>query len=165
MAIAPELARIYASAPVDEDYLETLTLSHPLFSRTFYFTNKPTAFDARLENGTLVTFEPFPFVVKLPSANGSGQQDLGIAIDNVDRTIGDELERASGDPTETIAATYRVYASSDLSAPGNVPIALSISSVALQAERVDANAARTDVLNKRFPAVLYDVRRFPGLDR
>lgn len=166
MSVSPELQRLYASAPTGVELVETVELAHPLFARTYYLTNGPAAFAAPLApGGEPVTFEPFPFAVKLPGSNPGGNQDLGLVLDNVDRVIVEELERANAAPAERIAATYRVYASDDLTGPGSDPVALSIADVSAGLTRVEATASRTDVLNKRFPAVLYSVDRFPGLDR
>lgn len=166
MTVTPELQRLYASAPAADRLLETLELAHPLFAATHYLTNAPEGFAAALEaGGDPVEFVALPFAARQPGADGSGKQELALVIDNVDREIVEELERASADPTTRIAATYRAYAASDLTRPGAEPIALSISEVSAGLARVEATAGRTDVLNKRFPGVLYTVARFPGLDR
>lgn len=165
MAVSLSLQRIYASAPVDDGLRETLELSHPQFLQSHYITNEPAAFTATLETGATVEFAALPFAARLPGSNAQGQQDLQLVIDNVDREIIEELERAATLPTERITVTYRAYAASDLTQPGATPIALSITSVSAGVTTVEANAGRTDVLNKRFPAVLYDVQQFPGLDR
>jgi len=165
MAVSPALQRIYASAPAGATVWETLEIYHPLFLQRHFVTNTPLAFTARLETGDLVTFETLPFAARQPGSNGSGQQDLALVLDNVDRELIEELERASLDPTTRIEVTYRAYASDDLEAPGSEPIALSISEVSAGLAQVEATAGRTDVLNKKFPAVLYTVAQFPGLDR
>lgn len=165
MTVSPELQRLYASAPADAELWETLELAHPLFASTHYVTNAALPFTAKLETGASIEFLCLPFAAVLPGANAGGNQDLGLVIDNVDREVIDELERASADPSERIRATYRAYSSDDLEGPGSDPIALSISDISVGLTRAEATATRTDVLNKRFPAVLYDVARFPGLDR
>jgi Domain of unknown function (DUF1833) len=165
MTISPELQRLYASAPAGETILETLELRHPRFAQSWFITNAALPFTARLETGQTIEFITLPFSAKLPGANPGGQQDLVLVIDNVDREIIAELERAAADPTNRISVIYRNYASGDLSAPGSDPIALSISDVAASATRVEATASRTDVLNRRFPSVLYETGLFPGLDR
>lgn len=165
MPVSEELQRIYASAPAGETLLETLELAHPLFARTFYVTNAPEPFTATLETGATVDFETLPFAARQPTSDGQGNQDLGLVIDNVDREILEQLELAIANPRERIAVTYRCFASGDLSAPGSDPIALSISEVSAGLTTVDATAGRADVLNRKFPAVLYEIGQFPGLDR
>lgn len=165
MTVTPQLQRIYASAPDKTAIWETLELRHPLFASTHFVTNTALPFTARIETGQMIDFITLPFTAKLPGANPGGTQDLVLVIDNVDREIIDELERASADPTQRISVTYRAFASDDLTRPGSDPIALSISDIAASTPRVEATATRTDVLNRRFPSVLYEVGLFPGLDR
>ena len=165
MTVSPELQRLYASAPDDGEIRETLQIFHPLFLNSHFITNGPAAFSAQLETGELVEFISLPFAARQPNSDGGGQQDLALVIDNVDREIIEELERASVDPSTPIAITYRAYAASDLTGPGSDPIELSISEVAAGLTTVQATAGRADVLNKKFPAVLYDIAQFPGLDR
>jgi hypothetical protein len=165
MAVSLALQRIYASAPADAQIWETLELRHPLFAKVHYVTNTALAFPATLETGEAVTFETLPFAARQPGSNAGGQQDLALVIDNVDREIIEELERASADPQTRVSVIYRAFASDDLSAPGSDPIALSITEISAGLTTVEATAGRTDVLNKKFPAVLYDIHQFPGLDR
>lgn len=165
MPVSAELQRLYASAPSHEEIWETLQLSHPLFAATHYITNAALPFTATLETGAPADFITLPFAVRLPTSDAGGNQDLALVIDNVDREIIDELERAAADPSERISVIYRAFASGDLSQPGATPVALSISAISAGLTSVEATAGRTDVLNKRFPAVLYTIAQFPGLDR
>lgn len=165
MPVSLALQRIYASAPIGAAVWETLELRHPLFSQSWFVTNTALPFTATLETGAVVNFQTLPFAAKLPGSNANGRQDLALVLDNVDRELIDELERAGADPTTRISIIYRAFASDDLSAPGSDPIALSISEVSAGLTTVEATAGRTDVLNKKFPAVLYTIAQFPGLDR
>lgn len=165
MPVSEELQRIYASAPAGEMPLETLQLAHPLFSQSWFITNHSAGFSATLETGETVDFIALPFAARQPNSDGSGNQDMGLVIDNVDREIIEELERAIADPSQRIAVTYRAFASGDLSAPGSEPISLSITEISAGLTTVEATAGRADVLNRKFPAVLYEIGQFPGLDR
>lgn len=165
MTVPDSLARIYASAPADDDYIETLEIAHPLFTRRHLIANEAYPFDAILEDGSTVTFTPFPFSARLPAQSGQGNQDLVLAIDNCDQSLLDELELAASGPTDLVSAIYRRYVRSDLSAPAFVLPALAMAEIAATAEQVSATATRTDVLNRPFPSVIYTVAAFPGLDR
>ena len=165
MVISAELARVYASAPADDDVVETLELAHPNFTKTWFLVREPYPFDATLETGAAVTFEALPFAVVLPAKSGEGQQDLGISIGNIDLVLIDELERANDDPTTKISATYRAYVSSDPSAPAFVLPALALSEIIASETVARGTATRTDVINRPFPSVLYTIQLFPGLDR
>jgi hypothetical protein len=165
MTVTPELQRLYASAPAGEELFETLEISHPAFLATHYITNAALPFTAALETGEVVDFISLPFGAVLPAESASGTQDMSLVIDNVDREILEELERAATQPTTRISVVYRAYSSVDLSAPGSDPVSLSITEVSANLTSVQATAGRSDVLNKKFPAVLYTVATFPGLDR
>jgi hypothetical protein len=165
MTVSPSLARVYASAPADDDYIETLELAHPLFSQSHFVARQPYAFNATLEDARYVTFQPFPFSAQLPAQSGSGQQDLILAIDNVDQSIIAEIELANGDPTTKVSAIYRVFTASNLAAPAFVLPALAMSDIVATDTQVSGTASRTDVLNRPFPSKLYTIALYPGLDR
>jgi hypothetical protein len=154
-----------ASAPVGESIIETLELRHSLWPAPYYLTTWPQAFDAQLEDGALATFKTFPFAVSLPTVDGAGQQDMQITITNADQEIADAVRLAHQDPSENIEAIYREFLGSDLGAPQSAPVRLVFDAIQITEEAVSGIAGRSDVLNRRFPGVWYDVQHFPGLDR
>jgi hypothetical protein len=164
MAITPELARIYTSAPDGEAFFETLELSHPAFAAS-HFVTPAEAFAATLEDGRAVSFIRVPFQLQLPGSSAQGPGALVFTIDNVDREIGDELERAAAQSRDPIMLTWRVFVSSDLSQPAADPIRLEVRDVEATAATVSAQAIPYDAVNRRWPSVLFDTRLFPGLDR
>ena len=166
MPITAELKRVYASAPVDTRYVETLALWHSTWDRVHYITNDVQAWIFALENGALVEFRVIPFLVVLPTQDGKGQQDLAITIENIGREIMDYIELASTRPSEPIAVTYRVYLDRPNSAPQNdPPLALTVSSLVVGLDAITGTATRADTLNRQFPSVLYRLDTYPGLDR
>jgi hypothetical protein len=154
-----------ASAPSAETILQTLELRHPLWPVPFYLTNYPLAFAAMLETGAAVTFRPFPFAVVLPSVDGAGQQDMQVSLTNADQQIADAIRAAHKDPTTNIEAVYREFLGTDQGAPQSAPIRLVFDAIQVTEDAVSGVAGRSDVLNRRFPGVWYDVQHFPGLDR
>jgi hypothetical protein len=163
------LRTAYASAPAGTDIWPTLELSHPYFTQTWYLTSAPAAFSATLETtgNPIVTFQPFPFAVVLPTVDGAGQQDLQVTLTNADQTIADEIQRAHHYPTLLITAVYREFLSTlgSTQLPQSAPLRLAFTSIQITEEAVSGIAGRSDVLNRRFPGVWYDVALFPGLDR
>ena len=159
------LQTVYASAPAGQDILQTLELSHPLWAAPYYLTNYPTLFVATLDTGPTVTFMPYPFAVQLPVVDGAGTQALQVTLTNADPLIRQAVEAAHADPTTRITAVYREFLGAALGAPQSAPLRLSFSTIQITEESVAGVANRSDVLNRRFPAVWYDVKRFPGLDR
>lgn len=160
------LRRAFNSAPNDEQIIETLELSHSMFSKTWYLASNSTApTPYGLETGAQVLFQPLPFTVKLPNSDAQGGQTLSISLANAGREMVQEIEAAATKPDERIVVVYRVYLLSDLSYPQNLPIRLSLDSIAMTDEAIQAQAGRSDVLNFKFPNKTYVAQQFPGLDR
>ena len=166
MPISQALKEIYASAPTTQQYVETLSFSHSLFSQTYYMTSDNRAWDFLLETGQLVKFLPVPFRIVLPTIDGQGQQDMALTIANIGRDLVDPLESAIARPSEPIRCTYRVYIDQDSTSPQNTPpLTLIITGISVTKEAVSATATRTDVLNRAFPYLTYRYTQFPGLRR
>jgi hypothetical protein len=165
MPISAELKRVYASAPQDTRYIETLQLSHSLFPRSYWLTNDLQEWDFALETGALQRFQIVPFAAVPPTNDGKGQQDLQIVIDNVGREAMAAIEAAAMRPDENIVVVYRVYVDRTASPPQNDPLVLSLQNIQIKLESITAAATRADVLNRPFPSVVYRTELYPGLDR
>lgn len=170
MTISQDLRRVYASAPFDRRYVETLELTHPLFPRAYFLTNDAQAWQFLIRAGDTPfqaqDFMPVPFKVVQPASDGKGQQDLQLVIDNVGREAMDAIEAAAANPTINISVTFRVYLDIPLSAPQiDPPILLALQSVVITLDAISGTATRADVLNRPFPTELYRVDLFPGLNR
>lgn len=163
MTLSPELIKVYASGGVDDIYVETLSLIHPLFTKTWNIVNNTDSIEATTETGEVVNFEAYPFFATLSGTGETGNQDIELAISNVDRRPIDEIERASENPTQQIQLIYRVYILDDLSQPGNVIDGLSIADVAVVEDQIIARASPSDLLNRVFPSRVYTSQLFPGL--
>jgi len=161
------LRTAYASAPAGVDIWATLELAHPSWPAHYFLTSAPAPFTATLETGPTVTFQPFPFAVVLPNVDGAGQQDMQVTLTNADQAIADAVQLAHQDPTQQITAVYREFLSTGdtTQPPQSAPLRLAFSSVQITEDAVAGVAGRSDVLNRRFPGVWYDVAMFPGLDR
>lgn len=166
MPITPELKRVYASAPTDVRYVETLGLWHPNWDRVLYFNSDVQAWQFALETGESVLFEAVPFTLVLPRQDGKGQQDLQIGLENIGREAMDRIEAASATPSEPIQVTYRVYLDRPNSKPQNdPPLYLTLSNVHVGLTVITGTATRADTLNRNFPSVVYRLDTYPGLDR
>lgn len=166
MTISNELKEIYASAPTDKRYVETLELTHSQFSKRWLICNELISWDFVDENGAPLTFQPLPFGVKLPNQDNGGSQELVISIANTGLEMMDELEAAQTIPTENIQCIYRIYKDTVNTAPQiDPPIRLSISDVTADIETISATASRFDILGRAFPTVIYHPEDFPGLVR
>lgn len=166
MPISAELKKIYASAPTDKRYIDTLEFRHSRFSQTYHFTNDTRAWKFMDELLQPRVFEVMPFKIVLPSTDNKGNQDLRVAVSNIGRIMMDELEAANSLPTEPIRCIYRVYIDYEGCIPQNdPPLELTITDVVAEREQITAVARRADILNKAFPYPIYRIDMFPGLDR
>lgn len=166
MPVSNEIKRIYASAPTDLRYVETISLHHSQFSQDWYLNNDDRDWAFDIEDETNHTFLSTPFQLKLPTNNTEGGQELNIVFANFGRAILDELEAAAQVPSEPIQAVYRIYTNVENSPPQNdPPLTMSIHGISVDDSFVTATAGRFDILNKRFPRILYNTDHFPGLKR
>lgn len=175
MAISPELRRLYASAPYNSVFKQTLQLYHPAFTQQYYLTNYPEAVTG-VSLGTLppdvpadptfTEFMPWPFKAVEPDNDARGQQDLRLALANVDPTIMDELQRAAtSGSTRPIDCLYRVYIDDDPDPNPDPPLYLFLSAIEANYTQISATATRADVVNAEFPRVFYTISGFPALQR
>ena len=167
MTISTELQAVYATAPVDVYYIETLSLEHPAFENGIRFlTNHNGGWIGDMGDGVVATYEYAPFAAVPPANADQGNVTLQVGIDNAGRELMLELERLSLVPSQPIEVVYRVY----LSNAGGVlqndpPLKLSVSSVTATTDIVAFSATLTNLRNRPFPAVLYTTEQFPGLER
>lgn len=168
MPISLALQRVYASAPVDDHYIECLSISHPSMAfTTRYITNELGGVTAGLEDaGGNQLFDYLPFAVMPPRAAEEANLQLQVQIDNVSRDLIDELEAAATDPTTPLEVIYRVYLATDLTVPQNdPPTKLDIRGVTVTNTTVAFTAGITNLRGRPFPSQLYTTELFPGLLR
>jgi hypothetical protein len=169
-AMSAALQEAYASAPVDSIIHHTLELWHPGFTDPIRVVRDRTALDARLEvdaardGGEIVTFVAYAFDIVPPDQTTSGLPQCVIEIDNVSREIVAQIDLAVAQP-EPIIVIYRQFLS-DTATEGpetDPPLELTLITVTATVFRVRATAGFPDLLNKKFPALVYDLDSFPGL--
>lgn len=166
MAISAALKRIYASAPTDQRYIETLSFHHSRFSQDWYFTNDNREWTFRLETAVPVVFQPIGFTITMPTNDKRGNQDLTIGMSNIGRQMMNEIHAANQKPSEAIRCVLRIYLDIQNSDPQNTPVLdMSITDIDANLEVISATARRADILNRPFPSQIYTLEMFPGLNR
>ena len=166
--VSDDIKRIYASAPQDAYMVETFEFSHSQFSQTWYINGDRADWEFKIDSvsNPPVTFLACPFKVKLPTNNTEGGQQLQIVFANMGDPFISEIEAAILLPTEPIEAIYRVYLNVPLTIQqNNPPLTMQITNVSIDNTFITAEATRFDILNNRFPTVLYTTDQFPGLLR
>ena len=163
MALSQDMKDLYGSVPTDQIALDTIQLSHSLFTQTYYFVNRNTTFTAYLEDlTTQVSYEPMAFVATLPE-KGSNQQDLQFTFDNVNQLGVIELENAAEAIDEPIVLTYRPYIDTDTTTPQATPIELNLTNIVVMTTTITASASRSSMIERRFPTRNFDTSVFQGL--
>lgn len=167
MAISEELKRIYATAPSNDFYVETLSLEHPTFTNGVrYLTNQNGGWVGNLETGGQAAYAYMPFVSLPPASQDQAAINLNIVIDNASRELMYELENMAQTPSQPITVTYRVYLnSSPTTLQNNPPIKLWVANVVANQQTVSFAASTTNLRNTPFPSKLYTTDLFPGLKR
>jgi len=167
MPISEELKKVYATAPTDVHYVETLTMHHSAFpGGVRYITNNPPGWKGELETGGIATFDFVPFAAIPPSLEDQANLSLQVAIDNASLELMQNLEALADFPSEPIIVYYRVYLSSDQNTVQNdPPLKLDIISVTSNDQVISFNAGMANLRRKPFPSQLYTTDLFPGLAR
>lgn len=171
------LAAAYASAPETEILLDTLEFRHVGFVDPdtgeeigLRGVNDHTELYAHLEpgaplnGGQEVRFYPIAFKFTRPAEqNSSTAPEIQLQIDNAARILIPylDLARKSRSP---IYVTWRQYLASDLTTPHILPpVTMTLKNVTANMTTVVGTAGFADLTNRRFPAVEYTSRKFPGL--
>lgn len=167
MTISAELKRIYATAPTDDYYVETLELRHPNFpGGSVFITSQLNGFAGLLEDDTPVVYSYLPFVAIPPNSEEEGNLTLQVAIDNADRRLMEQLENLAEAPTDPVSIIYRVYLVSDPDTVQNdPPLKLDILSITATQNTLAFNAGLSNLRKRPFPAQLYTTELYPGLER
>lgn len=153
----------FALAPPGVVYLETLQIHHPSVSPDIYLVRDRAAWTLKDEGGVSRDFVACSFTLALPPSGDNGLQQLTISVDNIDLTISDFLTQCLS-YTTPVVVTYRPYRSDDPNTPQMVPpLKLYYTDIEIGDIEVVGTATFADILNRPFPAELYDRIRFPGL--
>lgn len=162
-ALSEAIKEAYASAPTNVVILETLEIDHEDLAEPIRLVRNRENLTFTLEDASSYEFEGAAFRMALPAAGDNGVQDLMLAIDNTDQRLTDFVNtvKASIAP---VTCTYRPYRSDDLTTPQmDPPLVLYLHDINLNSFEVSARASFADIINRKFPSVLYTRSRFPSL--
>ncbi|MGC5620422.1 DUF1833 family protein [Enterococcus faecalis] len=153
------LKRLYASAG-PEIIHETLQITDGV--NTHYLTRGWDDLTATLETGVTVTFLACGMDLALPARNADGTQDLKFALCNVTGEISAYVQEVLREGRQCQLA-YRVYISTDLTAPAEQPHWFTVKSGQWTATQVDITAGYFNLLETAWPRRTYNLLDFPGL--
>jgi Domain of unknown function (DUF1833) len=163
-------AEAIASAKMGDPVLITLEMRHPDFrdedgnptsARVVADYRNLTATD---ENGQTHTYIGVPFRhVKGDQSDSGAPRTATVEIDNVTRQIVQALMQARGSD-EPVEVVVREYLPSDTSAPHVLPVSVyELSAPIATVETVQAQLGYGNLTNMKWPARVYTVEEFPGL--
>lgn len=152
---------VYASAPTDKVILPTLEILVP-GEEPIRVVAAYEDVTATLEDSSVVTFKAGPFEYKEPAKDTQGNQTLTFAIANVTGEAQKAVEAAieSGDE---VPVNYRVFLSTDLTAPAKKPFKMTLRGGTFEGMMVQIEAGYYDLLNTNWPRLRYTADEYPGL--
>jgi len=153
---------ILSTYPVGIYTIDTLEISHSLFTQTYYLTREPAGITAFDENGLEIDFTGANFEPVLNSTKNDLDENFQFTLPDINNYLDDELSRIPLNNDEKIACIYRGYNSDDLSAPSYGPIRLEVLSVSQQ-KGIFTISAGAPQLNWSQTGIIYDYDTFPML--
>lgn len=142
--------------------IPTLELSCPAWAAPIYLCHGFDDTTATTEIGATVKFTASGFAVALPKRDNSGNQMLTFAIDNVTGEAQQLIDKAL-DARARISLVFRVFISSDLSAPAERPYRMTVLNGLMQGASVQLNAGYFDLINLGWPRRKYTLGFAPCL--
>lgn len=146
-------------------YLETLEISHPAFTRTYYIVrNAIGGITATTENGTSRTFEYYPLRIRPTSSQDDLEQAVDVDLGDIGEILPAELDAIAnaGLMKTKPLVVYRAWRSDDLTAPIAGPYNLEMPDLSSNHEG-STFKARAASLNTNRTGELYRLDRFPML--
>ena len=104
-------------------------------------------------------YSPFPFLISMPAETEDRLPIVEFAIDNVDRSIIQEVRQAAVPLTVTLSVV--LASSPDTIEAG--PFVYTLRNVRYNAHTINGELLFEDILNEPYPAASYDPTNYPGL--
>lgn len=105
------------------------------------------------------TYIGFPFDIIIPSDDEQALSQIKLTIDNVDRSIMDEIRSLTSAPDISVS----VILASDPTTIEAGPFEMKLRNVDYNASTISGNLQSDDILNEPWPGVSYVPANFPGL--
>lgn len=152
---------VYASAPSEHVILATLEILVPDYD-PIRVVAAYEDLTATLETDETVTFKAGPFEYREPKKDTAGNQTLSFSIANVTGEAQKAVEAALDSDSE-VPVIYRVFLSTDLTAPAKKPFKMTLRGGQFEGIMVQIEAGYYDLLNTAWPRKRYLADFAPGL--
>lgn len=162
-----------AICPSEGSTYVTLELQHPAFLEAgvpvalrFVLDVQPrqlgieagAAFDA----GTVQEFAPIAFSASRPEVAEGQAPQCKISIDNVADDLTEHMEAAVAVRAD-LTLIYREYRTDDVSEPCYGPVEFQVRQARMTGTRIDGVAKLADLVNTKFPRMVYSRAEYPAL--
>lgn len=161
MSTADDLRLMLVQYPSGEYSIDTLEISHPLISQTYYLTREPEGITATLEDTSIVNFDGTQIQLEMNSTKDDLDQNFQFTFPDLDNVLDDELSLIPYDNETPITIIYRSYISSDLSYPA-IKYELEVLDVS-QKKGAFTITCGVSQLNWRQTGITYNYDDFPML--
>ena len=168
MSVTDAIKEAYAVQPADEMVYETLELDHPAFAAPVRVVTGVEenidlpVWDEEVGAYVDVEFTAMQVSVVAPGSNEDGPTPMRLRVDNVSAFLIPYL-RAATQSTAPVNVTYRAYAASDLSQPGELIDGLELRDVSVTAAAAEASLGFKEIESQNFPLSTYDEEFYPAL--
>jgi len=141
--------------------IETIEITHPLFTQDYYFTREPQGITATTEDEVEIDFVGTNIEIVANTKKSDLDANFSFTMADPNNYLDDELDRISLEDTDKIALIYRTYSSDNLDEPAFY-FRLSVFDVSQQKGFFTLTAG-ADMLNYSKTGEIYDYERFPML--
>ena len=162
MSVEDDLRELLTTYPDGEYLIDTIEISHSLFSQTYYLTREPLGITATLETAQEVVFTGANIEISLNSTKSDLDQNFSFTFSDIQNVLDDEMDRIPFDNTEKILMKYRGYLNTELTEPAQGPVNLEAISVS-QEKGVFTVEAGAPQLNWSKTGITYNYEDFPPL--
>lgn len=153
--------KLLASQPENETYYECVTLSHSLYSKTYYLVIDSQPLTATTPAGEVVVFGPASISATNPQNSNDLDQTVSFTISDIENILDSELDRIPLGNQESPIAAYSIYHSDFLDSPVEYT-EYTVKSVPQKKGVFTIKAGAPD-LNSDETGEIYDLDRFPPL--
>lgn len=162
MTVEEKLRELLTTYPIGQYSIDTIEISHSLFSQTYYFTREPLGITATLETAVEVDFTGANIEIQLNSRKSDLDQNFSFTFSDIENQLDDELDRIPFDDSEKISMVYRGYLNTDLTEPAQGPVNLEVITVSQEKGGFTVEAGAPQ-LNWSETGIIYNYVDFPTL--
>lgn len=166
--ISAEAKRAMAGEETGEVFLVALIIEHPNWTQPVYVVHNTEEIHFLGDEELSIpeaTFLPFPFVINLPDERDDELPEVTVRIDNVERTLIENLRSTPDKPTFRLLVFHVISEGTPDESVGLEagPFDFSLRDCTYNALEVVGTLTYEAILEEPFPGWTFSPDRFPGL--